>query len=321
MLDSANENNYHLRGRIINDKENRSHRQWNGQTAEAGIQCKMPETPSMPFQYRHNNQMSKPLVRGLCLAVTLVHCLILGWIAQNTLQSVAIEGGGGGGGGGSAGTGVIQVSVLQVPQGEDIRAEVPEPKAEQIVATESDEADSSFTVVRKRESETTEPPVQQNRPSPPVQQAAVAEGNGTGSGGGVGTGQGTGVGSGTGSGSGSGVGSGIGSGVGSGVGSGAGSGQGVLRVSLSALRYRNAVKPEYPESSIERRETGQVNIRVVVGTDGAVKNAGVEHSSGFKRLDNAALKAAKRTTFYPYIDNGVAAAVMASIPYRFNLNR
>lgn len=275
----------------------------------------------MPFRYRHNNQMSKPLVRGLCIAVTLVHCLILGWVAQNTMQSVAIEGGGGGGGGGSAGNGVIQVSVLQVPQGEDIRAEVPEPKAEQIVATESDEADSSFTVAQKRETETAEPSVQQNRSSSAAQQAAAVEGNGTGSGGGVGTGQGTGIGSGTGSGSGSGVGSGIGSGTGSGTGSSTGSGHGVLRVSLSALRYRNAVKPYYPDDSIERRETGQVNIRVVVGTDGTVKNAGVERSSGFRRLDNAALTAAKRTTFHPYMDNGVAVAVMASIPYRFNLNR
>lgn len=275
----------------------------------------MSETPFMPFRYRHNNQMSKPLVRGLCFAVTLAHCLILGLVAQNTMQTVAVEAGGGGGGGGSAGNGVIQVSVLQVPQGEDIRAEVPEPKAEQVVATESDEADSSFTVARKRETETAEPAVQQNRSSSVVQQAAVAGGNGTGSGGGAGTGQGSSTGSG------SGGGSGIGSGTGSGAGSGTGSGHGVLRVSLSALRYRNAVKPYYPDDSIERRETGQVNIRVVVGTDGTVKNAGIERSSGFRRLDNAALTAAKRTTFYPYMDNGVSVAVMASIPYRFNLNR
>ena len=122
-------------------------------------------------------------------------------------------------------------------------------------------------------------------------------------------------------GAGSGTGSGTGSGVGSGTGSGTGHGTGVLHVSLSALRYRNAVKPYYPDDSIERRETGQVNIRVVVGTDGAVKSAGVERSSGFQRLDNAALTAAKRTKFYPYMENGVAAAVMASIPYRFNLAR
>ncbi len=282
----------------------------------------MSTTPSLPFRYRHNTQLPRSLVRGLGIIVTVVHCLILGWVAQSAMQTVAIDQGGGGGGGGSAGNGVIQVSVLQVPQGEDIRVEISEPKTEQAITTDFDDADNSFTTTRKE----TKIPVRQSQPVPttlqaPVMEKTASEGSGTGSGGGVGTGQGTGIGSGTGSGSGSGIGDGIGSGVGSGVGSGSGNGTGVLRVSLSALRYRNAVKPYYPEDSIERRETGQVNIRVVVGTDGAVKHAGVEKSSGYRRLDNAALTAAKRTTFYPYMNNGIAVAVMASIPYRFNLAR
>ena len=103
----------------------------------------MPETPSMPFRYRHNTQMPKPLVRGVCIAVTLVHCLVLGLVARDTLQTVAIEqqGGGGGGGGGSAGKaagdGVMKVNVFQVPQGEDIHAETAADKSAQLVATES----------------------------------------------------------------------------------------------------------------------------------------------------------------------------------------
>ncbi len=280
----------------------------------------MPEIHFMPFQYQHNRQMPKLMVKGLCFAVTLVHCLILGWAAQDAFQTVAVESAGGGGGGGSAGQGVMQVSVFQVPKGEDVRTEKTAQEDGQMLTTESDGADSGFTASRKQEAKTEKSPTWQGS-SPSERQAVAAAGNGAGSGSGTGTGEGTGSGSGFGSGSGSGIGSGVGSGTGSGVGGGSGSGHGVLHVSLSALHYRNAVKPYYPDESIERRETGQVNIRVVVGADGTVKSAGLERSSGFRRLDNAALTAARRTTFYPYRDNGTAVAVMASIPYRFNLNR
>ncbi len=277
----------------------------------------MSETHTMPFAYRHNNVLPKSLVRGLCIGVTLVHCLILGWITQDALETVAVEQGGGGGGG-SAGQGVIQVSVLQVPKGEVVRQPVPEPQPEQVVATDADDADSSFAVMRKQVAqEKVSQEVSAARDSKPAEKTP-AERVGTG---GEGTGGATGQGSGSGSGSGSGAGSGVGSGAGSGTGGGAGQGTGMVKVSISALRYRNAVKPYYPEESVERRETGQVYIRVVVGTDGGVKNAGVERSSGYRRLDNAALTAAKRSTFYPYMSGGAPVAVMASIPYHFNLAR
>ncbi|MBR5999803.1 MAG: energy transducer TonB [Oxalobacter sp.] len=276
----------------------------------------MSETSTMPFAYRHNNVLPKSWVRGLCIGVTLAHCLILGWIAQGTMETVAIEPGGGGGG--AAGQGVIQVSVLQVPKGEVVRPHLPEPQAEQMVATDTEEADSSFTVMKKETAQQVKPAQETAASDSKAVEKTPAERAATG---GVGAGRATGQGSGSDTGSGTGTGSGAGTGTGSGTGSGAGQGAGVVKVAISALRYRNAVKPYYPEESIERRETGAVYVRVVVGTDGAVKNAGVEKSSGFRRLDNAALTAAKRSTFYPYMSGGAPVAVMASIPYHFNLAR
>lgn len=279
------------------------------------------------------------------------------------MQKVNIDQGGGGGGGGgfgTANTGVMKVNVFQMLQVDDVhktRAVTAPPKTpSQLVASESSDPDSSFSVSKKREFEPSvrqqrqvqapEEPIRQQRrqtqlsekptqqhqqqvqapaPSPKGAERSETEtsasgGYGTGSGGGTESGIGTGVGSGVGSGSGPGIGSGSGDGVGSGIGSGSGSGSGMMKVALSSLRYRKAVKPYYPEDSINWRETGTVSVRVLVGTDGRVMNTVIERSSGHRRLDHAAMTAAKRTSFYPYVHHGTAISVTAIIPYRFHLN-
>ncbi|NLC23440.1 MAG: energy transducer TonB, partial [Oxalobacter sp.] len=119
-----------------------------------------------------------------------------------------------------------------------------------------------------------------------------------------------------------GPGNGGGNGTGDGAITGDGSGPGsnmARSVPLSRLNYKHAFKPEYPERSIQRNEAGQVSVRVVVGTDGRVHDARIVSSSGFDRLDHAALKAARRSTFHPYSENGRVLAAMAVIPYQFNL--
>lgn len=267
-------------------------------------------------------QMPKPLVRGLCITVTLVHCMIFGFVVPNTFQTVAQQNGGGGGGsfhGKGTGNGAMKVNIFQVPQGGDVHLETRADAGNtRLVAAESAEANSTFVVQRKQESDIS---IQHDQSISSVSAPAVQvtnhgkSGERAGGDGGIGSGHGTG----SGTGSGSGVGSGMGSGSGTGDWTGFGNGN-VLGVLASALHYRNAVRPYYPEDSIERRETGQVNVRVIVGANGQVTSAVVEKSSGFRRLDSAALMAAKRSTFYPYIHNGVAVAVMASIPYRFDLN-
>ena len=131
---------------------------------------------------------------------------------------------------------------------------------------------------------------------------------------------GAGTGSVAGNGAGKGVGQGEGENTGRGIGAD-GSGNGITRsVSLSRLRYKRAVKPEYPPRSIQKHESGQVNVRVIIDTAGRVHDARVVLSSGFSRLDEAALRAARHSTFHPYTEHGRPLFAMAIIPYRFNLS-
>ena len=92
-------------------------------------------------------------------------------------------------------------------------------------------------------------------------------------------------------------------------------------VGISAIRYKSKPNAEYPEISKEMGEYGVVSIRVVIGTDGRVQSAQVSKSSGFRRLDDAALRAVRRASFYPYLENGVAVPAAVNIPFNFNFKK
>ena len=77
--------------------------------------------------------------------------------------------------------------------------------------------------------------------------------------------------------------------------------------------------PVYPRASQRRREQGRVVVRVLISTSGTVVNASVARSSGFERLDDAALKAVRQARFKPYSENGVALQALADIPFDFVL--
>lgn len=57
--------------------------------------------------------------------------------------------------------------------------------------------------------------------------------------------------------------------------------------------------PEYPAQSEENGEEGTVLIEILVEQNGAVSKAKVFGSSGYPRLDNAALRAFKNATYKP----------------------
>jgi len=80
-----------------------------------------------------------------------------------------------------------------------------------------------------------------------------------------------------------------------------------------------AVSPVYPRLSRRNGEEGTVWIRVWVSTKGKVEKAEVEKSSGFHRLDAAALKAARKTRFTPAQKNGMAVAAEIELPFGFKL--
>ncbi|HWL29613.1 MAG TPA: energy transducer TonB [Burkholderiaceae bacterium] len=77
--------------------------------------------------------------------------------------------------------------------------------------------------------------------------------------------------------------------------------------------------PEYPRASQRRGEHGRVIVRVLISPHGSVLKASVQSSSGYPRLDEAAVKAARKARFKPYTENGIAYQAMADIPFDFVL--
>jgi TonB family protein len=77
-------------------------------------------------------------------------------------------------------------------------------------------------------------------------------------------------------------------------------------------------KPDYPARAIARHEEGQVRLKVLVGTDGAVKEARILHSSGSDRLDWAAMTTALHQWRYqPGSRNGAPEAMWREMKVTF----
>ncbi len=79
-------------------------------------------------------------------------------------------------------------------------------------------------------------------------------------------------------------------------------------------------KPDYPSLSKRRGETGTAYVKFVVGLTGKLENIELKKSSGFSRLDDAALAAVHATTCKPFLENGQPIRAAYTQPYNFNLN-
>ena len=88
----------------------------------------------------------------------------------------------------------------------------------------------------------------------------------------------------------------------------------------SQADYLNNAKPPYPPLSRRLGEQGQVLVRVLIGADGVAQKAEVKQSSGFERLDQAALSAAMRWRYQPGRRGGVPEAMWFTVPISFALN-
>jgi periplasmic protein TonB len=88
-----------------------------------------------------------------------------------------------------------------------------------------------------------------------------------------------------------------------------------------AIDQSKAIVPEpfYPNISQRMGEFGEVKIRVYVNELGKVEEVKLELSSGYYRLDQAALEAAKKAKFMPHIEMGKAIKIQHIIPYVFKL--
>jgi protein TonB len=82
---------------------------------------------------------------------------------------------------------------------------------------------------------------------------------------------------------------------------------------------RSCKQPEYPAASRRNEETGTVLLRFLIGTDGKVVESKVESSSGYPRLDQAALKALSLCQFKPGTLDGKPEQSWASLKYDWQL--
>lgn len=76
-------------------------------------------------------------------------------------------------------------------------------------------------------------------------------------------------------------------------------------------------RPKYPTASRRMREEGRVVVLVEINTQGLVDRATIDASSGFPRLDESALEAARKARMKPYTRNGVAYPAKARMPFDF----
>jgi protein TonB len=86
---------------------------------------------------------------------------------------------------------------------------------------------------------------------------------------------------------------------------------------VSEVAYVKAPSPKYPNESRRLGEEGMVVLRVIIDESGRANRIEIQRSSGHSRLDDAARAAVQNAIFRPYIENGVARAVLATIPIEF----
>ncbi|MGH8175167.1 MAG: TonB family protein [Steroidobacter sp.] len=78
-------------------------------------------------------------------------------------------------------------------------------------------------------------------------------------------------------------------------------------------------EPAYPAPSIRGNETGTVLLSVRVLENGRVGEVRIEQSSGHARLDEAAVREARRWRLRPGTSDGVPVAMWKQIPITFRL--
>lgn len=92
-------------------------------------------------------------------------------------------------------------------------------------------------------------------------------------------------------------------------------------IPAAAIQYLEPPSPTYPRLSRRMNETGLVIVRVYVDTEGLPRTVQVLQSSGFARLDDAAVEGVRRARFKPYAENGTPTAGWARIPIPFELEK
>jgi len=90
-------------------------------------------------------------------------------------------------------------------------------------------------------------------------------------------------------------------------------------IPASGVQFIVPPAPVYSRMSSRMKESGKALIRVYVDEEGVPRSVQVAVSTGFSRLDEAALLAVRNARFKPYRENGAAFAGWATVPIEFEL--
>lgn len=86
------------------------------------------------------------------------------------------------------------------------------------------------------------------------------------------------------------------------------------------VAYLNNPAPEYPGLSRRAGEEGRVLMRVLVSAKGLADEVSIEKSSGFERLDQAAMSAVKKWHFIPAKKSNQPLSAYVLVPIKFALD-
>ena len=92
-----------------------------------------------------------------------------------------------------------------------------------------------------------------------------------------------------------------------------------VQLPSSNADYLQNPKPAYPPLSKRLGEQGKVVVRVLIGADGIPQKAELRQSSGFDRLDQAALNTVLKWRYVPGKRGGVAEDMWFNVPINFVL--
>lgn len=84
--------------------------------------------------------------------------------------------------------------------------------------------------------------------------------------------------------------------------------------------WNRRITPEYPSLALRRREEGTVVLTLFINERGKLDKAEVKESSGHSLLDEAAVMAAKYSTFFPATTDGKPVKCKVEVPYTFKLS-
>ena len=92
-----------------------------------------------------------------------------------------------------------------------------------------------------------------------------------------------------------------------------------VQLPSSDAGYLQNPKPPYPALSRRLNEQGKTTVRVMIGVDGLPQRAEIAKSSGFDRLDQAALATVMRWRYVPGKRGGVPEAMWFNVPINWVL--